>query len=360
MSLPSEAPAASPASRGRLPFVAAAVAIAAAAALFVLPALTTPHPAVIGVLMLGALAAIGGAIGVAGTRTIRGVAARPDRGGGLLGVAVFVPLALFLHGALSFAERQPRVVVGRAASPVSGAETIRIIDLNVWHDYPTFEQVEERRDAVVDALEALAPQIVVLQESWETTAHGSFAASVAEALGMDHAYAVANGSRARIGFEEGEAVLSAFPIRSARRVLLRPLERIYRNRVALVVELDTGGGETLTVVAVHLDRHRAPEQLRHLEEEHPFRTDGRLLLAGDFNSLPDSEAILGLTARGFLDPVPDRRDHVLVPGGADAAFDVARADYTLRPEDLDALVPERTVPRVSNHAGLLIDLARRP
>src|SRR5262249_28416684 len=127
---------------------------------------------------------------------------------------------------------------------------LRLVDLNVLHGYPDFTDHEERFRDTVTALRALGPDILILQEVWHTTAHGNMAERLAAALNLNYVYTRANGSRRLIGFEEGAAILSRFPIMEARRLVLVPRRPVWENRIALVATIDLGP-QTLTVVGVH-------------------------------------------------------------------------------------------------------------
>jgi endonuclease/exonuclease/phosphatase family metal-dependent hydrolase len=243
-------------------------------------------------------------------------------------------------------------VTHRVVTPEVAPRQLRLVDLNVLHGYDDFPRQEERAERTVAALAALEPDILVLQEAWRTRRHGDLTGRLAEALQMDAAYARANGKLERIGFEEGEAILSRFPILQALRLPLEPRKPFFERRIALVCVLDLGGGEVLTLVGTHLDHRRpavAAAQARHLAATIAGLRSP--IVAGDLNAESGSPALRAFVERGYRDLLGGGIDHVLVP--ADLGWRVADAQWTLRPA---AHGPYD----VSDHPGLVVDLVRHP
>lgn len=255
-------------------------------------------------------------------------------------------------------------------APVS---RVRLVNLNVLHGYPEFVHQAERRQRLLGALRALDADILVLQEVWRATGHGDLGRWLAAELGMDLAYARANGSRRWIGFEEGSAVLSRRPILAARRWVLAPKEPPWEARIALAVEVAVREGEVWTVVGVHLARDDAEVrrgQARDLAQRLP--EGGFVVVAGDFNDSPSESLLRPLLERGLVDLVPGGIDHVLVPAAStvrvedepglpreeESARDrhrpwrVVEARWTLRPREVEALVGPGIA--ISDHEGLLV------
>jgi endonuclease/exonuclease/phosphatase family metal-dependent hydrolase len=100
-----------------------------------------------------------------------------------------------------------------------------------------------------------------------------------------------------LGGEYGDAILSKFPIKSHRIVNLpySPFDK-HEPRAALVTQLHIDGSDIL-FVSTHLDHMREPsdryKQMRAIDdvlkaEQLP------IILAGDFNCVPDTEPLLVL------------------------------------------------------------------
>ncbi len=231
---------------------------------------------------------------------------------------------------------------------------MRLVDFNVLHGYSRFPDQETRARRTIAALRALDADVIVLQEAWRTRAHGDFVERLGVALGMDTAFARANGKLERLGFEEGEAILSRFPIVAAKRLPLPPAKPFYEHRVALLCTLDLGG-ESLTIVGTHLDNRRletAGAQAAMLAG-HLRGIDG-VVVAGDLNAGDNSAAMAALLGLGLRDLLAGGIDHVLVP--EQSIWSVASASWTLRPPEVERLIGVRA--EISDHPGIVVDLVR--
>ncbi len=271
-----------------------------------------------------------------------------------VGVLALAAIGAFVVDILVL-ERDALRVVHRAEPLALTPERLRLVNFNVLHGYSSFPNQQLRAERSIAALEALEPDIVVLQEAWHTRRHGDFVAQLADRLGMDSAFARANGKLERIGFEEGEAILSRFPILSAERIALAPRKPFFERRVALVCVLDLGG-ELLSVVGTHLDNRRiatANAQAATLAAR-----VGDLdapIVAGDLNAGDESAAVKAFLDLGFYDLVEGGIDHVLFPRDA-SPWRVERADWTLRTDEVEALIGVRA--EISDHPGIVVDLVR--
>ena len=201
------------------------------------------------------------------------------------------------------------------------------------------------------------PDILILQEVWHTPAHGNMAERLAADLEMNYVYARANGSRRLIGFEEGSAVLSRFPITRASRLVLSPRQPWWETRIALVAAIDLGS-EEMTVVGAHLayqDQKCTERQTMDLIARIP-RAE-LLVLAGDFNAESDSASVRRVVAAGYSDTVPGGIDHLFLPSRMGlAGWKLERAAWTLREAELSRLIGKQTA--VSDHPGIVADLVR--
>lgn len=247
--------------------------------------------------------------------------------------------------------------------------------------------LERRLDMVTRALRALDPDVVALQESSWGWWRGNVAARLGRALGLHHVYAPATARvvplvgplvvRA-IGFSEGPALLSRFPVLGWEA---HPLPRCLRRldaRVALRVELGTPWGP-VEVVSTHATRGANGCQLEALADLVVARPSDRLLLVmGDLNVSEEAPALRALRDRaGLVDafraanpeapgltvwqrvdaPAPTvfrRVDYILVRPGPGGQGRVVGSRVVLdrpeRGEDGATLWP-------SDHYGVLADLA---
>lgn len=249
-------------------------------------------------------------------------------------------------------ERDVLRVASRAEFGDDPPTSLRVVSFNVLHGYPHFPDQEARAERTIAALRALEPDIVILQEAWRTRRHGDFVERLGAALGMDSAFARANGNLQRIGFEEGEAVLSRYPIVQAIRMQLEPRKPFFERRVALVCVLDLGGGEPLLVAGTHL-HHRnletAAAQSRHLAAR--LANLPLTLVAGDFNAPSGGPTLEAFEAIDFVDLLPGGIDHLLLRRGG--PWRVAAVDWALRPAR-----DEGETEALSDHPAILLELTR--
>ena len=208
---------------------------------------------------------------------------------------------------------------------------LRVLSFNVLHDFPRFRHLEARLAHIAAAIRDLDPDVVCLQEvPWHW---GSAARRLAEETGLNHVYVRANGNRWAILFEEGEAILSRYPLRDAGFVELQPRAGFFQRRVALRATADTPWGP-LRIFATHLthDNPRANEgQAAALAAFVATSGQGPAVVAGDFNATEDAPQIQAL---GWVDTYrqahPDEPGYTCcvddLAGGPDQALD-KRIDY---------------------------------
>lgn len=172
---------------------------------------------------------------------------------------------------------------------------MRIVTWNVWW---RFGDWEPRQVAISRTLENLEADVVCLQEVWSAETGEDQAKELAMALGMHY---VRTPERWWKGYSFGNAILSKYPIIETESTQLPPTDGP-GTRWALSVLLNRGDSE-IPVICTHLDHKfdqskRRQEQIkaifdliaaRHAPEQHP------VVLAGDFNSTPNSDEIRMIT-----------------------------------------------------------------
>ena len=177
-----------------------------------------------------------------------------------------------------------------AARPDDG--TLRIVSLNVLHDFPRFAFLPQRLDLIAAEIRRLDADIVLLQEVPWTWRVRSAAAYLGRATGLNYGFVRANGNRWALLFEEGEAILSRFPLREVKFTELRPAEAPFQHRVALSARVDTAIGP-LRVVSAHLANQNPTvnqEQAASLARFVAAQA-GPTIIGGDFNAAADSVTI---------------------------------------------------------------------
>ena len=187
------------------------------------------------------------------------------------------------------------------ARPVPGADPprpLRVVTYNVLHGgfglRGDGQHLEERLAMAIDALRGLDVDLIGLQEASSGRRRGDVAGRLAAALGLHHVRAPAGyrwmGRLASwaMGFDEGPAVLSRFPIVAWDVVPVNACDRWY-GRVLLCATLDTPRGP-LDACSAHTGSSTC--QLRSLTRVLQERR-GRapLILMADLNSTPDTSGV---------------------------------------------------------------------
>ena len=162
---------------------------------------------------------------------------------------------------------------------------ITIISANLWHDWPRYRQLQSRLSAFANLAESEAADIILLQEVSRTNKL-KVDEWLAERLGMGYAYVRANGHESGIGFEEGLAVFSRFPLEKPDWQQLGISAFQMSRRIALGADVKTPCGN-LRVFSIHLGLSSKAnrDQLNTLRDwiDESVR-EQTALIGGDFNS----------------------------------------------------------------------------
>jgi endonuclease/exonuclease/phosphatase family metal-dependent hydrolase len=205
-------------------------------------------------------------------------------------------------------------------SPVFAADApvvLRVVSFNVLHGGPWSgftgdgQRLERRLDLIAAGLAELRPDIVGLQEASVSRRLGNVPARLAQRLGLHHVYAPAtarvfgDGLLSRLvvgvlGFQEGPAILSRFPITEWDVHELPRCDHYLDPRIVLRARLATTWG-ALDVFSAHTSRDAC--QVRRVAEVVGQHRNGfPSLLMGDLNNVESSAAIRALTEEaGFID-----------------------------------------------------------
>src|SRR5262249_13176657 len=140
------------------------ISAVSAAALWTVGLLGTRRPEMLAALL--GLAALGGiAVMIAGGITFRRSPIY-SLSSGLMGLASVAACALFVHAVLS--NEDGPIAVTNNVSHAPRPERLRIVVFNVLHGYPDFLGQEERFHNTIAAFRALQPDVLILQEVWNT------------------------------------------------------------------------------------------------------------------------------------------------------------------------------------------------
>ncbi len=247
--------------------------------------------------------------------------------------------------------------LGACASPqrpfledLADRETVRILAYNIKHGEGMDGVIDLERAARV--IRQLDPDIVALQEIdsvVERTSRVDQTSRLGELTGMHSVFGAFFDYQ---GGRYGMALLSKFPIKSYANHWL-PEGTEPRTGLAARIQLAHPGQEII-VVGIHL--YRTPEQrlaqASGLVDIYRDET-APVILAGDFNSLPDSD-VLALLKQHWR--VPDKgADRLTYPSDVPQR----EIDYIMyRPADRFEVVEHRVIhePLVSDHRPVLIEL----
>lgn len=199
-----------------------------------------------------------------------------------------------------------------SATPRDDA-TLRVLSLNVLHGFPRFFRLRARLDHIAAEIRRLDVDVACLQEVPWVPGLGSAARYLAREAGLNYLYLRANGNRRAILFEEGEAILSRYPLRDADLQILTPRAGFFEHRVVLRATAATPWG-AVDVFATHLthgdpaiNRAQAASLQAYVAEAATLPA----IVAGDFNATEDTPQIRAL---GWIDIY--RAAH---PGGPEAS-----------------------------------------
>ena len=175
---------------------------------------------------------------------------------------------------------------------------LRVMSLNVLHGFPRFQRLPDRLDLIAQEIRSQDADIVCLQEVPWTRQLGSGAAYLAQRTGLNHLYLRANGNRWTILFEEGEAILSRFPLDDVTITELQPRPGFFEHRVVLGATASTLWGD-VRVFVTHLANDNPEVNRAQTESLMAFvgeSGEGPAIVAGDFNATEDSPQIHAITA----------------------------------------------------------------
>jgi endonuclease/exonuclease/phosphatase family metal-dependent hydrolase len=173
----------------------------------------------------------------------------------------------------------PAVLIG------GSCEGLTVLSANLWHDWPRRRRAIERLEEFAQMVDSNHTDIVLLQEVTRTP---DFKVDewLSERLGMAYAYSRANGHEAGIGFEEGLAVFSRYPLSSPQIRQLDDQSNPFVRRLALGATVDTPCGK-IKSFSVHLGLLRQ-QNASQLSDLHHWITeldgDSPILIGGDFNA----------------------------------------------------------------------------
>ncbi|MGH8013192.1 MAG: endonuclease/exonuclease/phosphatase family protein [Candidatus Binataceae bacterium] len=206
-----------------------------------------------------------------------------------------------------------------------------IATYNIFHDLPAFRHLDRRLEIIAEHIAARRPDVVALQELVRASRCGELQVKLVrlvnqacgEGLYTIH-YTPADGAgEGEYAFEEGVALMTLRQVAAGPEILKFRSQvslsttiaghryRLPDDRVAMWIRLRLAHGE-LDVYVTHLtDRGERSDngasirclQARELAAWINQRSGDEVtaVVAGDFNDLPESEAVMAMSHAGFVD-----------------------------------------------------------
>ncbi len=187
---------------------------------------------------------------------------------------------------------------------------LKVLSANLCHPWPRLQRGEDRLHQFIRLVQEHQADLLLLQEVWRT-ARCQVHEFLAEKIGMNAIYARTNGDRFQIGFEEGLAILSHYPLIPQGIKVFRSSLHPFARRQALAAMVKTPCGDLLAV-STHLsispwrNRRQVQELITWVENQ-----SSPAIIGGDFNAAETASPIKLLKQR-WIDTL--RHIH---PGHAD-------------------------------------------
>lgn len=235
----------------------------------------------------------------------------------LPGFSLLRPLARRVAGVMESPGRISLQAIPERVAEGRECQQLAVISANLWHDFPHYRRMESRLEAFASLVEDHQAEVLLLQEVSRTT-HLWTDQWLAKRLGMAYVYSRANGHLGGIGFEEGLAVFSRYPLSQPVLRQLSPGENRFSRRLALGTQVNSPCGNLLAF-SVHLGLTRRGnfEQVTKLSQWIGNISRGMTaLVGGDFNTGERSKQIKTLQGKWLdtfrqLNPFADGTTHEL-------------------------------------------------
>ena len=211
-------------------------------------------------------------------------------------------------------------------------------------------------------IEEQEPDVIALQEvsrGWVIDGSFDMLVWLSRRLDMPYAWGPAADS------VWGNAVLSRYPIASARTVPMPNNAQMQLKRSLTTARIDLGNGESLKVIATHLHHPAGEGHLRVPQVEAILREwdeEGRSVVLGDFNALPGDPEMRLLSDAGLVDAFPAsspyRVEATSQPLGytSTSRNPTKRIDYIWVSQDLKLRDFALTDSIASDHLGVAVTL----
>lgn len=194
-----------------------------------------------------------------------------------------------------------------AATQINAQEKLRIMTYNIEVGY------EADMDTIGKYIKSIQPDVVALQEvdQWAYRSNNRSKKGVNQVVELA-SYAdmfpvfakTRDLKESKEGGYYGIGVLSKYPIKSYKRILLPQNDTIYEPRVMMIVEIDVNG-TPFTIINTHLTLHDNDRLLQgKFLAKQVRRIKGPKVICGDFNCYP-AEATVAQYLGKYRDALPE-------------------------------------------------------
>jgi len=197
----------------------------------------------------------------------------------------------------------------------SSRPVLRVLTYNIHHGEGTDGKFDY--DRLVKTIRQLNPDVIALQEVDKSTRRAKGvdqAAMLAKRLKMHHVF---GNALHYSGGQYGEAILSRFPIQSAKTHAL-PYRFGNEPRIALAAHIIPDNGlpkfELVATLLCHQEEVTRLDQVKRLNSLFYSSGSTPVILTGDFNALPESAPMQLLLKQNWKDAVApqSRIDYILL------------------------------------------------
>lgn len=203
----------------------------------------------------------------------------------LPGLRIFCPLARKVVGVIEAPGRISVQAMPAQSLQGQNCQGLTVISANLWHDWPKRRRAVERLEAFARLVDEQQADVLLLQEVARTTDFWTDQ-WLAQRLGMAYVYSRANGHLGGIGFEEGLAVFSRYPLLKPVLRQLSSTKNQFVRRLALGTQIQSPCGKLLAF-SVHLSitgKQNASEAAHLTDWVHEVSRGIPTLVGGDFNA----------------------------------------------------------------------------
>ena len=247
---------------------------------------------------------------------------------------------------------------------------LKVSTYNVWSGRNNVEPQTRNYDLTAGVISEIAPDIIGLQEVGKHPCSGFSAYDIEEEVpdylgkkvGMYSYFAPAIMINNTYGY--GNAILSKYPIKSAKNVMIPNDNPVAEKRCILVAEIDVCGGITVLVTHFGLSVEEQAQGVKTiLEIVENAKTP--VIVMGDLNAMPDNEVLKPLfekltdTADGAIKPYTWPSAFTKYTGVSEEEYGMnknRKVDYIFTSHHFKTLKSETHFSLVSDHVPFVTEL----